>query len=370
MIFLYSPLVTRSESEIFVDPVRLEEMLRIVQPDIVLLTMWFWNVSPAAAMFLRPIRDTLPGARIMVMSDDAHTLREEAILKKKKWIPGIQSSNVIFAKVKIANIFKIEYSVYHSADAVITITDKDRSLILSAQETPDRYDFLGVTPEDIRVHEDKLQTVRYALSNSEISSAVPSFERRENCIVFVGNGANPVNEDSMKWFFENIFPIILVKLQHFNVSLKIIGADWNDFVKLYPMHSAHVHVTGLLRQALVTDILHTCRVFVSPITEVSTGLNTKNVLALSRGIPLVTTVTGADGLHYNEIASPVNSMFNPPFFVSTSVASFIESTVALFVNETLWSQTSEAALKHASEYFSLSAQADDIEEAVRIAFKS
>ena len=36
--------------------------------------------------------------------------------------------------------------------------------------------------------------------------------------------------------------------------------------------------------------------FVSPIVG-STGLNTKNVLALEHGLPLVTTALGADGLH-------------------------------------------------------------------------
>lgn len=39
------------------------------------------------------------------------------------------------------------------------------------------------------------------------------------------------------------------------------------------------------------------KVFVSPIS-VSTGLNTKNLLALSRGLPLVTTPLGAEGLLY------------------------------------------------------------------------
>ena len=43
------------------------------------------------------------------------------------------------------------------------------------------------------------------------------------------------------------------------------------------------------------SVIDTARVFVSPIV-VSTGINTKNVLALSRGIPLVTTTAGAAGM--------------------------------------------------------------------------
>lgn len=41
----------------------------------------------------------------------------------------------------------------------------------------------------------------------------------------------------------------------------------------------------VVMQEELTVILETCKVFVSPITNVSTGLNTKNVLALSRWVP-------------------------------------------------------------------------------------
>jgi hypothetical protein len=47
----------------------------------------------------------------------------------------------------------------------------------------------------------------------------------------------------------------------------------------------------------LTAAVVTTKVFVSPIS-VSTGLNTKNLLALSRGLPLVTTPLGAEGLLY------------------------------------------------------------------------
>lgn len=58
---LYSPLVVRSESEIHVDPHKLDAMLDETRPDIVILTMWFWNVAPAAEMFLKPIRLEVAG---------------------------------------------------------------------------------------------------------------------------------------------------------------------------------------------------------------------------------------------------------------------------------------------------------------------
>ena len=60
-----------------------------------------------------------------------------------------------------------------------------------------------------------------------------------------------------------------------------------------------LHCTALYYSAQedLTKAVVTTKVFVSPIS-VSTGLNTKNLLALSRGLPLVTTPLGAEGLLY------------------------------------------------------------------------
>lgn len=53
---LYSPLTARTDAELFLDPYKMDTMLKEVQPDIVVLTMWFWNVDPVAVMFMRPVR--------------------------------------------------------------------------------------------------------------------------------------------------------------------------------------------------------------------------------------------------------------------------------------------------------------------------
>lgn len=49
----------------------------------------------------------------------------------------------------------------------------------------------------------------------------------------------------------------------------------------------------------------TNQVFISPIV-VSTGVNTKNALAMSNGVPLVTTSIGASGLCRRCDSSPVS----------------------------------------------------------------
>ena len=58
------------------------------------------------------------------------------------------------------------------------------------------------------------------------------------------------------------------------------------------------------------------------------------------------------------------------FFQVDSELGFVEKTVALFVNETLWNCTSRAALRHARKYFSLTAQANDLDSVVNIALEN
>jgi hypothetical protein len=71
-----------------------------------------------------------------------------------------------------------------------------------------------------------------------------------------------------------------------------------EFPKFFNNETGHAIVLrGILNQEDLTKAVVTSKVFVSPIS-VSTGLNTKNLLALSRGLPLVTTPLGAEGLLY------------------------------------------------------------------------
>lgn len=66
---------------------------------------------------------------------------------------------------------------------------------------------------------DKFQVVRYALSPTEILSDddsrlkglagnnVDGSNRAHLC--FVGNGANPTNQQALQWFFSEIYPLIV-----------------------------------------------------------------------------------------------------------------------------------------------------------------
>lgn len=188
----------------------------------------------------------------------------------------------------------------------------------------------------------KFQVVRYALSPNEIipdegkklrfeGGGVMDGTKRSQ-LSFVGNGANPTNKEAMAWFLEEIFELIKEKQQ--DIKLIVIGADWEYLNDKYPNHRDSLVIRGLLNQEDMTAALLTSKVFVSPIVA-STGLNTKNLLALSRGLPMVTTPDGSHGLMY----SPKTSIETfPPFYITHTKEEFADKVLELYNNNDLWQE--------------------------------
>lgn len=151
---------------------------------------------------------------------------------------------------------------------------------------------------------------------------------------FVGNGVNPTNKEAIAWFLDKIFD--LIKEKHPDMKLIIIGADWEYLLEEYPNHRDSLIIRGLLNQEDMTTALLTSKVFISPIVA-STGLNTKNLLALSRGLPMVTTSDGSHGLMFSHETSTEKF---PPFYITRTEEEFANKVLELYNNNDLWQEVS------------------------------
>jgi hypothetical protein len=90
------------------------------------------------------------------------------------------------------------------------------------------------------------------------------------------------------------------------------------------------------------DIFGSHRVFVSPIPY-GTGIATKNVMAMSFGIPVVTTHFGATSL---EIISGVHAL------ISDRADGIADEVVKLYTNPGLWKSIAENGAAHIRDQFS------------------
>ena len=164
---LYSPLAKDSgdRNGINVDEYAFTSMFRKEQPDVVFMTLWFWNTPPETILYMDIINRLAPSVPIAVLSDDAHTLREEMLLSKEKIsnnninLPALsllgkdemerkearESQDIAVEQAKSFRTFRqirvLEYLAYAKADVILTITENDREKILRTKT--------DITPEAV-----------------------------------------------------------------------------------------------------------------------------------------------------------------------------------------------------------------------------
>lgn len=179
-------------------------------------------------------------------------------------------------------------------------------------------------------------------------------------ILFEGNGFNPTNWVSMRWFLEHVMPVVWSHPNGTHIQLTVVGAvpqkpnGWSSVAQRDP------RVTVLGRVQEVEPHLFETRVFVSPIVA-GTGLNVKNLLPLQHGVPLVTTLIGAEGLGL--MGDGGREADGRGAYVATSIHDMADAIVRLHSDESEWEVSAERGVRHAREHLSAAAVRQD---AVRI----
>jgi GT2 family glycosyltransferase/glycosyltransferase involved in cell wall biosynthesis len=114
--------------------------------------------------------------------------------------------------------------------------------------------------------------------------------RKGNTLLFVGGFRHVPNLEALQWFFDDVVPILKSRGVEFQVLA--IGQD-------PPPSYAFAHSEGILELAgfreNLSEDLQTASVFLCPILSGS-GVRVKLLEAFSYGIPVVSTIIGAEGL--------------------------------------------------------------------------
>lgn len=103
------------------------------------------------------------------------------------------------------------------------------------------------------------------------------------------------------------------------------------------------------------------RIFVSPI-QFSTGVNTKNLLALERATPLITSVNGSSGLCPENLCHTWPS--GPPFLVANNHSHFTDLVELLYGNESLWKALSRSGKAYTTSVLSVQSAANDVDKSL------
>jgi glycosyltransferase involved in cell wall biosynthesis len=169
-----------------------------------------------------------------------------------------------------------------------------------------------------------------------------AFDARRD-LLFLGNLAHPPNRDAVRYFVEEIFP--LVRDQLFDARLSIVGDNVPPEIKAYA--SDTVRVLGYVPDieplfASCKVMVASSRVMVAPL-RFGAGVKGKIGESLAHGLPVVTTSIGAEGMGFTD---------GEDALVADDPRAFAAAVARAYTDEELWQKLSDAGYAHVARGFS------------------
>jgi glycosyltransferase involved in cell wall biosynthesis/ubiquinone/menaquinone biosynthesis C-methylase UbiE len=258
-----------------------------------------------AADYLEAVRTSCPGAKVIFDTVDLHFIRERRQAQLK-------NDPLMMRRSKQSE--RTEMRIARSADIVLTVTPKERDILLS--EIP------GLSVQVVSDIQDPRRVVT-------------AFSQRSS-LLFVGGFMHPPNVDSAVYLVRSLFPIIRELLP--GIRLYIVGSDPPPAVQA--LQAQDVVVTGYVDR--IDPYFDDARVFVAPI-RFGAGVKGKIVNSMSRGLPVVTTQLGVEGMSLKD---------GEDVFIADDPIQFAQQVARLYNNELLWMKLSSNAVRVVENHYS------------------
>lgn len=110
-------------------------------------------------------------------------------------------------------------------------------------------------------------------------------------LLFVGGYNHNPNVDAVKWFMEDILPIIRDKVP--DIEVTFAGSHPNKYVQ--SLASEHIHVPGYMSDEDLDTLCDRSLISIAPL-RFGAGVKGKVVDAMHHGLPVVSTSIGIEGL--------------------------------------------------------------------------
>jgi GT2 family glycosyltransferase len=174
----------------------------------------------------------------------------------------------------------------------------------------------------------------------------------ERSLLFVAGFAHLPNVDAAQFLVQQILPA----LEHIVGRVKLILAGANPTQAVRALAGPNIEVTGYLSDDALRHLYSQARVAIVPL-RFGAGVKGKVVEALSHGLPLVTTKTGAQGLSSLESVIPV----------SDDLSTLIQALALLLHDDAAWLAQSQAQRAFAARHFSFQAMQKSVLDAFETA---
>ena len=143
----------------------------------------------------------------------------------------------------------------------------------------------------IGAHADKFYETLHLGDEQLLHQRDIEFEETEEALLSVGSLGWAPNDDGLVWFICHVWDRL--KQQHPGLRFYIVGAGAGPLLRRLCAHKKDIVLTGFAED--LEPYYARCRVFVAPL-RFGSGMKVKIVNAFYRGIPVVTSPTGAESL--------------------------------------------------------------------------
>lgn len=194
---------------------------------------------------------------------------------------------------------------------------------------------------------DEVQQVKLVVPNKIVKVLQPYYFENEciierkpiknSEIIFVAGFSHQPNEDAAKWLVNEIMPRVWSRKPQ--VQLRLIGSNpTNDVIAL---KSDRIDVTGFVTDQSLDDYYQNARMALVPL-RFGAGVKNKVLEALSKGVPLLTTETGIQGMPELRQIVPVR----------VNAQSFADEIINILEDDNTWLTLSKNGQKYVYENFS------------------
>lgn len=273
-----------------------------------------------ASEFLPLVRRHSPNARVIFDTVDLHYLRESR---------GADLARHTGLKKSAEKTREKELQLIHASDTTLVVSPLEKQLL--ANDAPG-------APVEI-------------LSNlHEVAGSGGSYAQRKD-LVFVGGFHHPPNTDAVRWFGEQVFPLIRQQLSE--VRFHCIGSDPPETIIALGKQAGieiHGHVPDL------SPYMDEVRIAIAPL-RFGAGVKGKVNLSMAHGQPVVATSCAVEGMHLRD---------EMDVLVADDAPAFADAVVRLYRDEALWNRLATNGLENVRQHFSLDAARDVVK---RVFFK-
>ncbi|MCW0394373.1 hypothetical protein NB696_000115 [Xanthomonas sacchari] len=205
----------------------------------------------------------------------------------------------------------------------------------------------AVEREQLQREAPQVRTALISNLHEVAGPGLPWAQRRD--LVFVGGFRHAPNVDAVRWFLQEVFPAVRMRLPE--VRFHCIGADMPEDIRRLGEATAGVELLGHVPD--IAAYMDGMRIAVAPL-RFGAGVKGKVNLSMAHGQPVVATACAVEGMHLRD---------GEDVLIADDPAAFADAIAQLYADPALWQRLADNGLRNIETHFSLDAARATVREA-------